>query len=102
MALNSERLTASYRLLAEFLRTWGIDFVTPTHGLFLFAKLAKSATSADDEKRFYDQLTLHGLRVAPGRFQNGVEGDYGWARIRFSVSTDVMRDALKRLESFYG
>lgn len=102
LALNSERLTASYRLLAEALRSWKIDFVTPTHGVFLFAKLATKAKSANDEKQFFDRLALHGVFVAQGRFHKGVEGDYGWARIRFSVSTEVMKTALKKLEAFLG
>ncbi|KAF2853187.1 PLP-dependent transferase [Plenodomus tracheiphilus IPT5] len=98
--LNTERLTASCRLLTEALCSWDIDIVTPTHGIFLFAKLAKNAKSATDEKRFYNRLAVHGVRVAQGRFHKGVEGDYGWARIRFSVSPAVMRDALKRIEVF--
>lgn len=68
LSLNAERLTASYRLLADSLRKWGINFVTPTHGIFLFAKLAKNAKNAEDEKTFYDRLALHGVKVGPGAF----------------------------------
>ncbi|CAO2655780.1 Nn.00g045830.m01.CDS01 [Neocucurbitaria sp. VM-36] len=100
LSLNSERLTASYRLLSDSLRKWGINFVTPTHGISLFAKLAKHAKSAEDEKTFYDRLALHGVKVGPGRFYRGVEGDFGWARIRYSVSLDVLQTALARIESF--
>lgn len=101
LALNSERLTASYRLLADSLRTWGVKFIPPTHGTLLFAKLAKTAKSAADEKQFYDALALRGLRVSQGRFYKGVERDYGWARIRFSVPRELMMSALKTLESVY-
>ncbi|KAH9864373.1 hypothetical protein J1614_010307 [Plenodomus biglobosus] len=98
--INTERLTASCLLLIDALHSWNIDVITPTHGLFLFARLAKNARSASDEKKFYDRLAVHGVRVAQGRFYKGVEADYGWARIRFSVSPGVMRDALKRIEVF--
>ena len=98
LKLNSERLTTSYRLLAAFLRKWKIDFVTPTHGLFLFAKLARTARSAAEEKRFYDELAVRGVLVGQGRFYKGVEGDFGWARIRFSVNAEMMSEALGRIE----
>ncbi|KAH7350503.1 pyridoxal phosphate-dependent transferase [Pyrenochaeta sp. MPI-SDFR-AT-0127] len=94
------RLTASYNLLASSLRAWKIDFVTPTHGLFLFAKLAKKAKNASEEKTFYDKLALQGVNVAQGRFFRGVEGDFGWARMRFSVERNVMETALLRIETF--
>lgn len=100
LTLNSERLTASYNLLASSLRAWKIDFVTPTHGLFLFAKLAKKAKNASEEKTFYDKLALQGVNVAQGRFFRGVEGDFGWARMRFSVERNVMETALLRIETF--
>ncbi|KAF1845286.1 PLP-dependent transferase [Cucurbitaria berberidis CBS 394.84] len=100
LTLNSERLTASYRLLATFLHKWRIDFVTPTHGIFLFAKLVKNARSVEDERSFYDRLALHGVKLGQGRFYRGVEGDFGWTRIRFSVSIDVLKSALASIDSF--
>src|SRR5689334_3837872 len=48
LSLNTERLTASCDLLAEALDRWGIEYVPPTHGNFLFAKLAKVAKSAKE------------------------------------------------------
>jgi len=38
--------------------------------------------------------------VAHGSLHKGVEGDFGWARIRFSLSSVLMGDALERIESF--
>lgn len=100
LKLNTERLTAAYMLLAESLRKWDIEFVTPTHGNVLFAKLAKNARTAEEEKRFYDGLALHGVHVAQGRLFRGVDRNFGWARIRFSVESQVMNVALSRIESF--
>jgi hypothetical protein len=99
LALNSERLTTSYRLLADSLKKWNIDFIAPSHGHFLFARLAKGARSATDEKAFFDRLAIGGVRVGEGRLYKGVEGEYGWARIRFSVEVQVMHKALARIEA---
>ncbi|KAF1961735.1 PLP-dependent transferase [Byssothecium circinans] len=100
LALNSERLTASYRLLAAALRRWNIDFITPTDGVVLFANIARGARSRAEEKDFYDRLAIHGLRVGHGRFYKGVETEYGWARIRFSISLRDMEAALEKLSTF--
>ncbi|KAF2634811.1 PLP-dependent transferase [Massarina eburnea CBS 473.64] len=100
IALDSERLSASYRLLATTLQQWRIDFITPTHGIFVFAKVARNAKTVEDEIEFYDRLAVHGLRVGPGRLYRGVERDFGWARIRFSVSQGVMEEALGKLSTF--
>jgi gliotoxin/aspirochlorine biosynthesis aminotransferase len=100
LALNSERLTDSYRLLAQALQQWKINFVTPTHGTFLFAKLGMKVRSVVEEKAFFNRLAVQGVRISPGRFYHGVELEYGWARIRFSVSTDVMQAALERISHF--
>jgi DNA-binding transcriptional MocR family regulator len=99
LKLNSERLTTSYQLLADSLKKWNIEFIAPSHGLFLFARLAQGARSVADEKSFYDRLAIGGVRVGEGRFYRGVEGEYGWARIRFSVPVDVMHQALARIEA---
>jgi DNA-binding transcriptional MocR family regulator len=102
LALNSERLALSYNILASFLRRHDINFVTPTNGLFLFARLAKKAVTVDDENRFYQQLELRsGVKVAPGGAFNGVEKDVGWARLRFSISVEDMREAVEKLEAFF-
>jgi hypothetical protein len=100
LALNSERLSHSYQLLAQTLRQWDIRFIVPTHGIFLFAKLAKNARTAKDEMAFFDRLALKGVRVSPGHFYKGVEDDFGWARIRFSLPADVIKKALITLATF--
>jgi aspartate/methionine/tyrosine aminotransferase len=100
LALNSERLTASYKTLAGALQQRHIDFVHPTDGIFLFARLGMKIKSVVEEKAFYNRLTTQGVKISPGRLYNGVEWEYGWARIRFSVSTDVMEEAVRRILAF--
>lgn len=102
LALNPERLSLSYNILASFLRRHNINFVAPTHGLFLFARLAKKAVTIHDEKAFFQDLELRsGIKVAPGGGFSGVEKDVGWARMRFSISVGDMEEAVERLEDFF-
>jgi aspartate/methionine/tyrosine aminotransferase len=100
LALNAERLTESYRVLARTFREWNIEFVTPTDGIFVFAKLAKCAKTYKDEAAAFERLAKHGVVVAPGRFFHGVETDLGWARIRFSVPVNVINAAVERIVMF--
>jgi DNA-binding transcriptional MocR family regulator len=103
LKLNSERLTASYRLLADFLTKRDIEYIAPSHGLFLFARLARHARNAGDEKCFFDRLAVNGgIKIGHGRFYKGVEGQFGWARIRFSVKREEMLEALERLDKVLG
>ncbi|CAN9159617.1 unnamed protein product [Alternaria alternata] len=102
LALNPERLSLSYNILASFLRRHNINFVVPTHGLFLFARLAKKAVTIHDENAFFQDLELRsGIKVAPGGGFNGVEKDVGWARMRFSISVEDMEEAVEKLEDFF-
>ena len=98
--MNSERLTASYALLVAALKKWDVPFVTPTHGLFVFARLGKTVGSAVEEKAFFNRLAVQGVRVGHGRLYCGVELEFGWARLRFAVRAEQMRDAVARIERF--
>ncbi|ORX90764.1 pyridoxal phosphate-dependent transferase [Clohesyomyces aquaticus] len=103
LALNSERLTDSYRVLEEALHKWDVSFVPPTHGIFLFARLARNARTVEEEMEFFNRLARHGVRVSPGRYYNGVDPELaqlGWARIRFSISVKDMVTAVSRISTF--
>ncbi|KAH7083187.1 pyridoxal phosphate-dependent transferase [Paraphoma chrysanthemicola] len=96
--LNSERLTSSYTILAESLRTCKIDFITPTHGLFLWAKIARSAAEV---KSVVNGLSSVGIKLSQDMVVKGGEGDVGWVRIRFAMSAREMSDVARRLEGYF-
>jgi DNA-binding transcriptional MocR family regulator len=103
LALNSERLTINYNILATALRKHDIPFVAPSHGLCVFVRLAKKARTEQDEVRFYDELAKWGgVKVAQGKAFRGVDRDFGWARLRFSVPVAEMKDAVQRIDVFLG
>jgi DNA-binding transcriptional MocR family regulator len=101
LALNSERLTASYQVLAECLHKWRIEFVEPTHGLFVFARLTKNVRTMEQEQSYSTQLLQAGLKVSPGQSYRGKKGEFGWARIRFSLAGEMMEDAVAKLDAFF-
>lgn len=100
LTLNASRLTASCRLLTDVLEQLDVKFVTATHGMFVFAKLAKHARCVDEEKDFYNRLEQHGVRLSPGSLYKGVEHEFGWTRIRFSVPAKILEVALERITAF--
>lgn len=40
------------------------------------------------------------MRVGQGRFYEGANGDFGWARIRFSLPVKEMERAVDRVDAF--
>ncbi|KAI0581814.1 hypothetical protein TUN199_06137 [Pyrenophora tritici-repentis] len=66
LALTTERLTYSCHILATFLQRHDVEFVVPTHGVVLFARLARTAASKGEEKRFFEALERGGVRVGRG------------------------------------
>lgn len=101
LKLTSERLSTSYALLAALLTKYSIEFIAPSHGLFLFARLAKHASTAEEEAAFFEELRREaGIKVGEGRYYKGVEGKYGWGRVTFSLAPEVLQQALERLEAF--
>lgn len=88
-------------MLARAFQQWNIEFVTPTDGIFVFAKLARNARTFKDEAAAFERLAEQGVVVSPGRFFHGVETDLGWARIRFSIPLGVMNVAVKRIGLFF-
>ncbi|OAK96326.1 PLP-dependent transferase [Phaeosphaeriaceae sp. SRC1lsM3a] len=95
------RLSTSYALLAALLTKYSIEFIAPSHGLFLFARLAKHASTAEEEAAFFEELRREaGIKVGEGRYYKGVEGKYGWGRVTFSLAPEVLQQALERLEAF--
>lgn len=98
LALNTSRLTTSYHILTSFLRKHNIAFVPPTHGLFVWARLAGRPRSAEEERNWFEGLEREGVRVYQGRGFKGVEGGFGWGRVRVSVREGVMREAVERME----
>ncbi|KAG9238582.1 pyridoxal phosphate-dependent transferase [Amylocarpus encephaloides] len=91
------RLTLSYDRLSENLKKWGIEFLPASEGMFVFAKLAKDAKTGEEADELFAELAKNGVLVSPGKFYNGINTEIGWARITFSVSLDVLQEALARM-----
>ncbi|KAF7872251.1 hypothetical protein EAF04_003175 [Stromatinia cepivora] len=95
---NSERLTASYKLLADSFSKWKIEFLPATEGIFIFAKLARDARTQAEADEVFAKLAKNGVLVSPGSFYNGIPQEVGWARVTFSVPVQVIKEAVMRME----
>ncbi|KAI9647502.1 hypothetical protein NHQ30_003887 [Ciborinia camelliae] len=102
LVMNSERLTISYKLLADSFNKWGIEYLPATEGLFIFAKLARQAKSLEEADGVFAQLAKNGVLVSPGNLYNGIPGELGWARVTFSVSVEMIEEAIVRMERVFG
>jgi aspartate/methionine/tyrosine aminotransferase len=96
-SLYSERRSRSYRLLAALLEECEITSFPCAAGLYVFAKLAKSATCWEDEEYMVQKLKDVGVVVSPGRGYHGPGEEKGWARVGFAVEVPVLADAISRI-----
>lgn len=98
IALNSKRLSESYRILVEFLQKREIEFIPAHAGLFVFARLAKGCRCWEEEAMIVERLKENGVLVSPGRTYHGLEEEKGWIRITFAVPEDTLREGLERVQ----
>ncbi|KAF2729067.1 PLP-dependent transferase [Polyplosphaeria fusca] len=97
ISLNSERLSISYGMLTNFFKECDIPYLPCTAGLYVYAKLAKSATTWEDEAKMVQQLKDVGVIVSGGKAYHGPESEKGWARVGFSVEVTALEDAISRM-----
>ncbi|KAM0304914.1 hypothetical protein ACHAO8_011367 [Botrytis cinerea] len=96
------QLTRNYGWLTEALNRWEIEYI-PTHaGFHVFARLAKNAQSWGDEAAVVKQLFDAGVMVVPGKNFGGVDGEFGWVRLSFSIEEKKLRDGLWRIGQTLG
>lgn len=98
IALNSKRLSESYRILVGFLQKREIEFIPANAGLFVFARLAKGCRSWEEEAMIGERLKENGVLVSPGRTYHGLEEEKGWMRITLAVPEDTLREGLERVQ----
>ncbi|KAF7911780.1 uncharacterized protein EAE98_011895 [Botrytis deweyae] len=96
------QLTRNYGWLTKALNRWGIEYI-PTHaGFHIFARLVKNAQSWDDEAAGVKQLFDAGIMVTPGKSFGGIDGEFGWVRLSFSIEEKKLREGLWRIGQTLG
>ena len=65
------------------------------------ARLAKDFLTMEQEQSHFAKLLQAGLKVSPGHSYRGKEGEFGWARIRYSLGEAMMKDAVAKLDAFH-
>ena len=99
IALNSARLGKAYTALTEVLRRHNVPYIPGNAGIYVFAKIARNATSWEDEAAAVQRFREGGVLVSSGKGYHGPESEKGWARIGFAVEESAMTEALKRIDS---
>jgi aspartate/methionine/tyrosine aminotransferase len=95
--INSKRLSISYGLLTDFFKARDIPYFPCTAGLYVHAKLARGASSWEEETIMVQALKDAGVIVSSGRAYHGPEEEKGWARVGFSVEVTTLQEAISRM-----
>jgi aspartate/methionine/tyrosine aminotransferase len=97
--LNSNRLSIAYQKLTSLFKNYDIPYIPCNAGLYVFARLAKDATSWDDESMLVTRMKEAGVLVSPGKAYHGPEHEKGWMRVGFAVKDEDLEKATKRMAS---
>ncbi|EER41140.1 conserved hypothetical protein [Histoplasma capsulatum H143] len=97
VALSSARLAESYILVTTFFIRHHIDYIPVNAGLNIFARLAPSAKTWEDESAIITKLKAKGVVVQGGGSYHGTFKEKGWVRISFAREEHLLQDALHRI-----
>lgn len=95
---NAERLRVAYETLTTFFKKHHVPYYPANAGLCVFARLADAGTW-EDEAEMINRIKAAGVLVSSGKAYHGPEGEKGWARVLFAVDSDVLGEAIRRMES---
>jgi DNA-binding transcriptional MocR family regulator len=94
---NRQRLSDSFALFSECFKRLNVEYISPTNGLFVFAKLGQGLATQEEEDSFFDKLLQNGVSVSRGRLYDKQSKEYGWARVTIAVRADLANLAVERL-----
>ncbi|KAI6368661.1 hypothetical protein MCOR25_004616 [Pyricularia grisea] len=107
-ALLDRNMTLAHRnlcLLEDFVKKHDnvCSWVKPRAGTTAFIQFFNQSKPVDDEKFCIDVINTINVMLVPGSkcFGNGGDGDFkGFIRLGYACETDVLEEALKRLEGY--
>jgi aspartate/methionine/tyrosine aminotransferase len=100
LAKNSERLSMSYGTITEFFKKYAIPYFPANAGLYVFARLT-AAKTWEAEAETITKLKEAGVLVSGGKAYHGPDSEKGWARVLFAVEPEVLREAIRRMETVF-
>ena len=101
LKLNSTRLGKAYTTLTSFFHKHNIPYIPAYAGIYVFAKLAPKAAEWEDENNVVAKLKEAGVLVSAGKNYHGPEAEKGWCRVGFAVETEVLDEAIRRMDNVF-
>jgi len=100
LSQNRMGLAQSASFVTGFLTHHGVDFVRPSAGVFIWARLGGASCTWEAEKELSHKLQVHGVSVGAGSGYCATEP--GWFRITFAVPAESMAHAVRSVEAALG
>jgi aspartate/methionine/tyrosine aminotransferase len=99
---SNERLSRAYAMVTSWLEQHSLPYLTASHGIFVYARLAPAAQTWADEDRMIKAVRQAGVLVSSGRSFHEMQTHVGWARIIIAVDLATLAEALTRVEKALG
>jgi aspartate/methionine/tyrosine aminotransferase len=89
-------------MVTGWLEQHSLPYLTASHGIFVYARLAPAAQTWADEDRMIKAVRQAGVLVSSGRSFHEMQTHVGWARIIIAVDLATLAEALTRVEKALG
>ena len=101
LTLSATRLAETYTALTTAFKATGIEYFPSCATVFVLARLAPHATTWDEEILALRAYMGGGVSVVPGRAYHMPEGQKGWMRVSFAVSSEDLAEGIQRIKRVY-
>ncbi|KAB8261315.1 pyridoxal phosphate-dependent transferase [Aspergillus pseudonomiae] len=98
LTLSATRLAETYTALTTAFKATGIEYFPSCATVFVLARLAPHATTWDEEILALRAYMGGGVSVVPGRAYHMPEGQKGWMRVSFAVSSEDLAEGIQRIK----
>ncbi|CAH0047600.1 unnamed protein product [Clonostachys solani] len=97
VSLNIQRMQSAARLAVQFAEFHNLAYYEPVAGVYVWLRLSNSCNTDDEEEAIVQRCAKQGVFVGSG--SDYCEGQAGWFRLTFALSTDKFVQGLRLIET---
>ncbi|KAK7229882.1 hypothetical protein V2G26_002052 [Clonostachys chloroleuca] len=97
VSLNIQRMQSAARLAVQFAEFHNLTYYEPVAGVYIWLRLSNSCKTDEEEEGIVQRCAKQGVFVGSG--SDYCEGQAGWFRLTFTLSTDKFIQGLRLIET---
>uniref|UniRef100_A0A8H7K2W8 Aminotransferase class I/classII large domain-containing protein n=1 Tax=Bionectria ochroleuca TaxID=29856 RepID=A0A8H7K2W8_BIOOC len=97
VSLNIQRMQSAARLAIQFAEFHNLTYYEPVAGVYIWLRLSSLCKTDEEEEAIVQRCAKQGVFVGSG--SDYCEGQAGWFRLTFALSTDKFIQGLRLIET---